>query len=125
MAVLTKQGMPTAVFLDPPYADTAGRADRLYSHDSLTVAHAVRAWAVRHGGDPGLRIALCGYEGEHAMPDSWECVPWKAAGGYGAQASGKGRANAARERIWFSPQCLRPDVDGSRPTRRQEAHAAA
>jgi DNA adenine methylase len=44
----------------------------------------VREWAIANGGNPKLRIALCGYEGEHDMPKSWECVEWKAAGGYAA-----------------------------------------
>jgi len=55
-----------------------------------------------------MRIALCGYEGEHLMPASWECVPWKAHGGYSRSESGK--ANRARERIWFSPHCLKPEM---------------
>ena len=74
----------------------------------MTVAHDVRKWAIENGGDPDLRIALCGYEGEHAMPESWECVAWKARGGYGSQGDGRGRQNAGRERIWFSPHCLKP-----------------
>jgi len=41
------------------------------------------------------------------MPDDWECVPWKAHGGYDAQRGGAGNQNAARERIWFSPHCLK------------------
>lgn len=102
-----KQGL-TAVFLDPPYADTARRDPDLYTRDSLTVAHAVWEWAIAHGDDPRLRIALCGYDGEHAMPDSWECVPWKANGGYGSQAK-QDNGNARRERIWFSPHCLGGD----------------
>ena len=32
---------------------------------------------------------------------------WKARGGYGSQSDGRGRENAARERIWFSPGCLK------------------
>jgi hypothetical protein len=40
------------------------------------------------------------------MPDSWTVVPWKAHGGYGSQGDGRGRENAARETIWFSPNCL-------------------
>lgn len=36
----------------------------------------------------------------------WEIVPWKAGGGYGGQ-SGKGNENASRERIAFSPHCLK------------------
>jgi hypothetical protein len=94
----------TGVFLDPPYGAGAGRDPRLYAHDDLAVAEKVRAWALEHGDNRKLRIALCGYEGEHAMPDTWQCVPWKAIGGYAASAGNT--ANAARERIWFSPHCL-------------------
>jgi hypothetical protein len=71
------------------------------------VSHEVREWAIENGNDPRMRIALCGYEGEHAMPGTWECVPWKARGGYGSQGEGRGRDNSARERIWFSPHCLK------------------
>ena len=53
---------------------------------------------------PLLRIALCGYEGEHNLPGSWECCAWKGGGGYGNQS---GNQNAHRERIWFSPHCLK------------------
>ncbi len=98
----------TGVFLDPPYSDEADRREALYSTDDLSVAHAVRKWALANGSNPNLRIALCGYEGEHQMPDSWECMAWKARGGYGSQGNGRGRENSARERIWFSPACLRP-----------------
>ena len=97
----------TGVFLDPPYADTAGRRKKIYTIDSQTVAHDVRAWAVEHGDDPKLRIALCGYEGEHEMPPEWECVAWKAQGGFGSQGNTTGRENSHRERIWFSPHCLK------------------
>jgi len=92
----------TGVFLDPPYSDKAGRSVDLYAQDDLEVAHAVREWAIANGADPKLRIALCGYEGEHEMPSDWTCVAWQAAGGYGSAE------NARRERIWFSPHCLDP-----------------
>jgi len=98
------QGL-TAVFLDPPYSDLAKRTPDVYAVESLSVAHAVREWAIAHGDDPKLRIALCGYTGEHQMPDSWECVPWKAAGGYANQKATVNE-NKHRERIWFSPHCL-------------------
>jgi site-specific DNA-adenine methylase len=94
----------TGVFLDPPYLD--GRTDAIYSTDSLTVAHEVREWAIAQGDDRKMRIALCGYEGEHQMPESWECVEWKARGGYGSQGDNQARENSAKERIWFSPHCL-------------------
>ena len=105
-AVTTRNGL-TAVFLDPPYADTAKRTKDLYSKDSEFVAHAVRKWAIEHGDDKRMRICLAGYEGEHAMPDSWECVAWKACGGYGSQAKDRKNDNAHRERLWFSPHCVK------------------
>lgn len=96
----------TGVLLDPPY-DSDEHAVRYAAHSN--VSGAVRDWAITHGGDPLLRIALCGYEGEHAMPATWEVVPWKAQGGYGNQGQGRGRENARRERVWFSQHCLRPE----------------
>lgn len=81
----------------------------MYACDSRDVAHAVRQWAVENADDPALRIALCGYEGEHAMPGDWECVAWKANGGYANQGKRNGvEENARKERIWFSPHCLKP-----------------
>jgi hypothetical protein len=101
-------GEPCGVFLDPPYADSAEREEKIYTQDSLTVAHDVREWAICHGDDPRLRIALCGYQDEHQMPNSWRMVKWKAAGGMAGIARGatKAKANKFRERIWFSPSCL-------------------
>lgn len=105
----------TGVFLDPPYdpaaiAEGAGRngfavTDKLYAHHDAGLSARVREWALAHGHNPKLRIALCGYEGEHDMPSSWACVAWKSAGGYSNRGDGAGR-NAKRERIWFSPHCL-------------------
>ena len=105
-SVTVKHAGVTGVFLDPPYADTAKRKSDLYACDSLDVAHAAREWAIANGDNPRLRIALCGYEGEHAMPDDWEFYTWKAQGGYGSQGNTTGRENAGKERIWFSPSCL-------------------
>jgi DNA adenine methylase len=100
----------TGVFLDPPYS--SDEHDVEYSAHS-DVANGVREWAIANGDNPKLRIALCGYDGEHAMPDSWECIPWKARGGYGSQGDGRGRENSARERIWFSPHCLKLGLFGN------------
>ena len=108
-SVTIKHAGITGVFLDPPYADTANRTANLYAEDCLNVAHDVREWATSNGENPELRIALCGYEGEHDLPESWVSVPWKARGGYGSQGETTGRENADKERIWFSPHCLRPD----------------
>jgi DNA adenine methylase len=92
---------PCAVFLDPPYRQDI-RSDELYAEDERGVAEMARDWAIEHGDDPELRIALCGYEGEHEMPSNWTCVAWKGSRGY---ASGSNE-NRERERIWFSPHCL-------------------
>ncbi len=103
-SVTFKHGM-TAVFLDPPYADTADRASDLYRVDDESVAHDVREWAIENGKRPDMRIALCGYEGEHVMPDSWSVQSWSAGDGFGGQASERTK-NGKRERIWYSPACM-------------------
>jgi hypothetical protein len=108
-SVTVKHGV-CGIFLDPPYdmrvVGGPAPSDGLYSTHSNDVSAEVRQWAIENGDNPLLRIALCGYEGEHSMPESWACVPWKAHGGYGSQRGGKGNENAGRERIWFSPYCL-------------------
>jgi hypothetical protein len=95
------------MFFDPPYADTAGRDPNIYAYDSLSVAHDVREWCIANGDNKLLRICLAGYDGEHQMPASWTEVAWKAAGGYAGQGDGE-NVNAKRERLWFSPHCLKP-----------------
>ena len=108
-----KHGM-TAVFLDPPYSAEAGRDGDLYATEDLTVAHDVRMWCEANGHNPLLRIALCGYEGEghDGLTDKgWSVVEWKAHGGYGSQGNIAGRENSNRERIWFSPACIKPEAD--------------
>lgn len=99
----------TAVVLDPPY-DTDLRKGNLYATDDNgdePLSTAVREWAIANGDNPKLRICLFGYEDEHGphIPDSWDCVAWKANGGYGNQ-NGDGNDNPSQERIWFSPHCL-------------------
>lgn len=101
-----KQGL-TAVFLDPPYG-VEDRADCYDATEDRKVSAKAREWCLEWQDDPRMRIALCGYEGEHEMPDSWECYAWKARGGYGSQSE-NGNDNPHRERIWFSPHCLKED----------------
>lgn len=105
----TKNGL-TAVFLDPPYSAEAGRDNNLYRVESTTVAHDVREWALEHGDDPLMRIALCNYR-ESEMPSPWTLLQWKTIGGYGNQSNKQGRANCSRESIWFSPHCISPKDD--------------
>lgn len=90
------------VFLDPPY-----RSDNTIDYASGSLDHgALEAWCRENGARAQLRIVLCGYEGEYELP-GWDVVPWKAHGGYGSQGDGDGRENAARERLWCSPACLK------------------
>lgn len=99
-AVTWKHGL-TGVVLDPPYEGY----DDLYGTEPVSAR--VRAWCVENGARPDLRIALCGYDGEHnALEEQgWRVEAWKAHGGYGNQSDGENE-NAAKERIWFSPACL-------------------
>lgn len=104
--VTTKQGL-TGVFLDPPYHH-AGRDKGLYRQE-MSCADAVRDWAISQGNNRLFRIALCGYEGEHALPKGWKVFAWKTQGGMSNQSKRKearGKANRDQERIWFSPHCL-------------------
>ena len=98
---LRNMGMsPCGIFLDPPYE---GEGD-VYAEGN-EVGREVREWAIANGENPCLRIALCGYEGEHELP-GWSAYAWKAQGGYGNRNGGEANENAHRERIWFSPHCL-------------------
>ncbi len=92
----------TGIFLDPPYDD----GDIDYSAGGRGVAAEVAEWCRVNGDDARLRIALCGYEGDHAMPETWRVHAWKAHGGFSGQRSGDPNGNPHRERIWFSPHCL-------------------
>ena len=91
----------TGVLLDPPY-DVDGTE---YGRPSAGISTAVREWAIANGDNPLLRIAVCGYADEgHVFPEGWEEVEWKAGGGYNNLGDGE---NRKRERIWFSPACIR------------------
>lgn len=97
LGIDTRHGMtPCAVFLDPPYAHDE-RSKQLYADDEPHVSAEAREWALANGDNPQLRIALCGFDTEHDMPASWQCVSWRS----NSSASTRGK-----ERIWFSPHCL-------------------
>ena len=95
-------GRKTGVFLDPPYAKA-----RLVDGSpcrATAVSQACRHWAIAHGAK--IKIALCSYEAEPAMPADWDlyrCEP-KADGG-GAQ-----KPSGAKRCIWFSPRAAHPQL---------------
>lgn len=97
----------TAVFLDPPYSAT-DRASVYGEYEDFNVAHAVREWAIKEGETPLMRIALCGYGGEHDMPRGWSEWQWHAGSGYSNRNS-RGNENRKRETVWFSPHCQSGD----------------
>lgn len=105
LGINTNHGMsPCGVFLDPPYSHAAGREQRLYREDSADISHRVCEWAIANGDNSALRIAMCGWDGEHEMPAGWRRVSWRPQHGF---------ANAGRERIWLSPHCLEVELQPS------------
>jgi 16S rRNA G966 N2-methylase RsmD len=102
--VVTHRHGITAVFLDPPY--DADVTTGLYAAEGA-VSTAVREWCLANGTDDRLRIALCGYAGEHELPGWTEAAGLATNGGYGNSA---GNQNHKRETIWFSPHCVGAEV---------------
>jgi hypothetical protein len=102
------RGSPCGIFLDPPYSQDAGLSTVYGEYHDPSLSARVREWAIERGKLKDMRIALCGYDTEHEMPADWECIAWKPGAGYGAQRKDGMNANAHRERIWFSPGCLKP-----------------
>jgi DNA adenine methylase len=102
----------TGLFLDPPYP--SAEHDMGY-HGDNDIWWDVARWAVENGENKQLRIAVCGYfsEASDAMfPASWTRYRWEARGGYSNQSKdGRGRDNAKRECVWFSPHCINPATD--------------
>lgn len=103
--ILRESGV-SALFLDPPYPQDE-RHDGLYAADSADVSARAHQVALKWGEHPRVRVAFCGFEGTHEFPSDWEVVAWKRPGGYG-RAGRRGESNRSRERIWFSPACLKP-----------------
>ena len=109
----------TGIFLDPPYADTAGRASALYSVDDLEVAHVVKRWCAQNGNDPDYRIVLAGFEGEHddeLLELGWSTYEWFSTGylrgGMGQQRDDGDQQH--RERLWASPYCFTPGDESAK-----------
>jgi hypothetical protein len=101
IGTMTRNGT-CAVLLDPPYSQT----DAVYAYDSKTVSSDVRRWCIANGDNPLLRVALCGHDGEHNELEAqgWTVETWAKSGGY--------QGADDRERIWFSPYCLKPETQG-------------
>jgi hypothetical protein len=109
-----RQGGVCGVFVDPPYADTAGRAD-VYSHEDQQVAHKVKEWALSHTDSKWLRIVMAGFDGEHGsefVDAGWREVEWYRKGHLkgGMGNLGANGTQMHRDRLWLSPNCLKPAI---------------
>ena len=105
-ALRATAGNPTVgILLDPPYATSGDMYATTNSDDSghLTISADVRRWCIEEG--QGMRIVLCGYEGEHdeLLDYGWTTEMGKSGGGAGYN---KNQLAGRRERLWISPECL-------------------
>ena len=119
-STMTRLGT-TGVFLDPPYrvslrCGKKNRTAHIYANDRLQDVNAlcdeVREWCLRWGTNKEVRIALCGLEGEYPEIEAagWDTHAWKSNGGYGNRSMARGKNdNAERERVWFSPHCVKTE----------------
>ena len=106
-SVTWRHGM-CGVFLDPPY--DVGAMNYSAGGMGRGIAADVRAWAVKAGERPDMRIALCGYdEHDELHAAGWTPHKWKARGGYGNQGGDDADDNRHREVVWFSPACIKTD----------------
>lgn len=115
----TRLGL-TAIFLDPPYPTHGpdgeeSRSGDLYSGDDRDETDKIRdevlAYCRKHGDDPQMRLAVCGYDtdGYAALEElGWIVHKWKTGGGYANR--GGYNENMYRERIWFSPHCIHEKI---------------
>lgn len=94
----------TGVFLDPPYSHS--NRDKVYLNDE-DIYTEVCNWAVENANQSNLRIVVCGYEGDFDFPSDWQTYSWKTQGGMSNMGNDNGRQNSFKERIYFSPQCLK------------------
>ncbi len=112
------------IFLDPPYRATGTRDADLYTHDNGDdISAEARAWCLKNGNDPKLRIVLAGFAGEgheELVRAGWREAEWFKAGFLrggmaqtGAHGEGEETHHQAKERLWFSPSCIAPRVTES------------
>lgn len=109
----------TGIFLDPEYPseehDMSYHEAEKRKEGEPHIWYKAAAWAIENGDDPRLRICIAGYFSEATdalFPATWERVRWEARGGYANQkADGRGRANAKREVLFFSPNCIDAKTD--------------
>lgn len=112
------------IFLDPPYPtvyETGEQSSRIVyekqknSGDKLLQIQKDVYLFCRKNGNENVRIAVCGYTGDGyeklVKKHGWTEHEWKTTGGFantGGHKESKAKDNRHRERIFFSPNCLKP-----------------
>ena len=99
---------PCGMFFDPPYGVKDRSLNCYGDFDTATVANDVRKWCAERGDNPDLRIVLAGYEEHMELVDDygWTCENWHTGGGYANIGKSRGKDNAKREYLYYSPYCL-------------------
>jgi DNA adenine methylase len=93
----------TGVFLDPPY--DAQNRDQVYREDN-NIYQEVCRWAIANGDNSRMRVVVCGYKDDVVFPETWQHYSWNSNGGMANLGDDRGKQNAKREMIYFSPHCL-------------------
>lgn len=76
------------------------------ANDNAAKSYAVAIDAMRARSNASdLRAPFPWFGGKSAIAD----VVWKRFGSQNDDDDGLGRANSKRERLWFSPHCMKPD----------------
>jgi len=99
----------TGLFLDPPYSLEKNRQANVYGELSKqgNLNADLTKFLLENQNIDGLRVAICGLEGEYDLPKKyWDCVEWMGNSGYADKTVNK---NREKERIWFNKQCIDPN----------------
>lgn len=74
----------------------------------LAISDEVRDWCAT--STDGMRVILCGYDGEHddLLGVGWSVIDGKSGSGAGYSTNS---ANGRRERLWLSPECISAHQD--------------
>ena len=86
------------IYFDPPYSDKANRGKKIYTEDSLDIAHEVREYCIKYA-KKGFRIVLSGYFDEHQelLENGFKILQWSTQGGYGNTSQDKDVLSAGQK----------------------------
>jgi len=101
-------GNSIGIFFDPPYGIN-DRKDDIYMVDDKDAPKRVKDFCIEFGNNPLYHIVIAGYEEyEGLLNYGWRVFKWKANGGFSGLSGSsltRGKVNASRETLYFSPHC--------------------